>query len=80
MQMQVPEVLDLSGEDAEDKEATASARTPTDAFGRKCLLARKLVEKGVRFVQLYHGSWDSHDYIERAHGNLVRASTSRSRR
>jgi uncharacterized protein (DUF1501 family) len=45
----------------------------TDAFGRKCLLARKLIEKGVRFVQLYNGSWDSHDYIERAHGNLVRA-------
>jgi uncharacterized protein (DUF1501 family) len=45
---------------------------PTDAFGRKCLLARKLVEQGVRFVQLYAGTWDSHDYIERAHGNLVR--------
>ena len=30
------------------------------------------MEKGVRFVQLYNGSWDSHDYIERAHGNLVR--------
>jgi hypothetical protein len=45
----------------------------TDSFGRKCLLARKLVEKGVRFVQLYNGTWDSHDYIERAHGNLVRA-------
>ena len=40
---------------------------------RKCLLARKLVESGVRFVQLYHGSWDSHDYIQRAHGNLVAA-------
>ncbi|MCP4777097.1 MAG: DUF1501 domain-containing protein, partial [Planctomycetaceae bacterium] len=34
--------------------------------------ARKMVEKGVRFVQLFNGSWDSHDYIERAHGNLVR--------
>jgi uncharacterized protein (DUF1501 family) len=35
------------------------------------LLARRLVEQGVRFVQLYAGTWDSHDYIERAHGNLV---------
>ena len=35
-------------------------------------MARKLVESGVRFVQLYNGTWDSHDYIERAHGNLVR--------
>lgn len=41
-------------------------------MGRKCLLARKLVEKGVRFVQLYAGTCDSHDYIERAHGNLIR--------
>ncbi|MCB1079346.1 MAG: DUF1501 domain-containing protein, partial [Verrucomicrobiae bacterium] len=32
----------------------------------------RLVERGVRFVQLYAGSWDSHDYIERAHGNLIR--------
>jgi hypothetical protein len=73
MQTQVPEVLDLSREPASVAEAYGIGREPTDAFGRKCLLARKLVEKGVRFVQLYHGSWDSHDYIERAHGNLVRA-------
>ena len=71
MQTEVPETLDISGEKASTKEAYGIGREPTDAFGRKCLLARKLVEKGVRFVQLYHGSWDSHDYIERAHGNLV---------
>ena len=71
MQMQVPEVLDLSKEDEKTKELYGIGKDPTDAFGRKCLLARKLVEKGVRFVQLYNGSWDSHDYIERAHGNLV---------
>ena len=47
--------------------------TKTDAFGRKCLLARRLVEKGVRFVQAYAGNWDSHDYIERAHGSLIRS-------
>ena len=44
---------------------------PTDEFGRRCLLARKLVEKGVRFVQIYASSWDSHDYIEKAHGSLI---------
>ena len=71
MQMQVPETLDLSKENEKTKEAYGLGKEATDAFGRKCLLARKLVEKGVRFVQLYHGSWDSHDYIERAHGNLV---------
>jgi hypothetical protein len=72
MQMQVPEVLDLSKEDEKTKALYGIGQDATDAFGRKCLLARKLVEKGVRFVQLYNGSWDSHDYIERAHGNLVR--------
>jgi hypothetical protein len=72
MQMQVPDVLDLSQEDARTQAAYGIGQASTDSFGRKCLLARKLVEKGVRFVQLYNGSWDSHDYIERAHGNLVR--------
>jgi Protein of unknown function (DUF1501) len=72
MQMQVPEVIDLEKEDAKTKEAYGIGTDATDAFGRKCLLARKLVEKGVRFVQLYAGTWDSHDYIERAHGNLIR--------
>jgi hypothetical protein len=72
MQMQVPETLDLSKEDEKTKELYGIGKDSTDSFGRKCLLARKLIEKGVRFVQLYNGSWDSHDYIERAHGNLVR--------
>jgi len=72
MQMQVPDVLDLSKEDAKVKALYGIGADATDSFGRKCLLARKLVEKGVRFVQLYNGTWDSHDYIERAHGNLVR--------
>lgn len=73
MQMQVPETLDLTNETAATQAMYGIGEDTTDAFGRKCLLARKLVEKGVRFVQLYNGSWDSHDYIERAHGNLVRA-------
>ncbi len=71
MQMQVPEVLDISREDARTLEDYGIGKQSTDAFGRKCLLARKLVEQGVRFVQLYNGTWDSHDFIERAHGNLV---------
>lgn len=73
MQMQVPGILDLENEDAKLKESYGIGNDATDAFGRKCLLARRLVEKGVRCVQLYAGTWDSHDYIERAHGNLVRA-------
>lgn len=72
MQMQVPDALDLSGEDQRTLSMYGIGNDSTDSFGRKCLLARKMVEKGVRFVQLYNGTWDSHDYIERAHGNLVR--------
>lgn len=73
MQMQVPEVLDLSKENANTLAMYGVGNDATDVFGRKCLLARKLVEQGVRFVQLYHGSWDSHDYIARAHANLVQS-------
>ncbi len=72
MQAAVPDALDLSGENQQTMAMYGIGNDATDAFGRKCLLARKMVEKGVRFVQVYHGTWDSHDYIERAHGNLVR--------
>lgn len=73
MQMEVPGVLDLDGEDKKTLESYGIGDTKTDAFGRKCLLARRLVEKGVRFVQAYAGNWDSHDYIQRAHGSLIKA-------
>ncbi len=72
MQMQVPDIIDIGKEDQRTREMYGVDGGDTDRFGRKCLLARRLIEKGVRFVQLYAGSWDSHDYIGRAHGNLVR--------
>ena len=72
MQTEVPDAIDLSGESQQTLAAYGIGDDATDSFGRKCLLARKMVEKGVRFVQLYNGTWDSHDYIERAHGNLIR--------
>ncbi len=71
MQAEVPDVLDLKGEDPKTLAAYGIGQGRSDAFGRKCLLARRLVEKGVRFVQAYAGNWDSHDYIARAHGNLI---------
>ena len=73
MQMEVPGVLDLAGESAATLEAYGVGESKTDAFGRKCLLARRLVEQGVRFVQAYAGNWDSHDYIQKAHGSLIRS-------
>jgi hypothetical protein len=72
MQAQVPGILQIDGEDARTLDLYGIGREPTDAFGRRCLLARRLVEQGVRFVQLYSGTWDSHQNIARAHGSLVR--------
>jgi uncharacterized protein (DUF1501 family) len=73
MQMEVPGILDLAQEDAATQRLYGLGEAATEGFGRKCLLARRLVERGVRFVQLYAGTWDSHDYIARAHGNLIHA-------
>ena len=73
MQTEVPGILDLDGETKETLDMYGIGDSKTYAFGRKCLLARRLVEKGVRFVQAYAGNWDSHDYIERAHGSLIRS-------
>jgi Protein of unknown function (DUF1501) len=72
MQADVPDLLDLSKEDRSTLALYGVGEEPTDAFARRCLLARRLVQRGVRFVQLYAGTWDSHDYIAKAHGNLVR--------
>jgi hypothetical protein len=72
MQAKVPGLLDLSREPKKIQDTYGIGTEPTDAFGRKCLLARRLIERGVRFVQLYAGTWDSHDYIERAHSSLIR--------
>ncbi|MFT5126320.1 MAG: hypothetical protein ACI97B_004976 [Verrucomicrobiales bacterium] len=72
-QMEVPGILDLAGESASTLEAYGLNDAKTEDFGRKCLLARRLVEKGVRFVQAYAGNWDSHDYIQKAHGSLIKS-------
>ncbi len=73
MQMEVPDIIDIEGEDEKTKELYGVGEEWSDAFGRKCLLARRLVERGVRFVQIYSGGWDSHDYLKRAHSALIRS-------
>ncbi len=73
MQAQAPEALDLSKETATTEEMYGLDRKETETFGRNCLLARRLVERGVRFVQLYNGTgskWDSHSGIEKNHASL----------
>ena len=61
MQMAVPEAMDLSQETEETKRLYGidSKFQPTRAYGTQCLLARRMVERGVRFVQIFSGGWDS---------------------
>ncbi len=75
MQAEMPEAIDIDAEDDETKAlyGLGGENEDADAIGRRCLLARRLVERGVRFVQVIAGGWDSHDYIEKAHGSRMRA-------
>ncbi len=73
LQAEAPEAIDLSTETEETKELYGLNRKETQAFGKNCLMARRLVERGVRFVQLYHGTgskWDAHSDIEKNHSRL----------
>ena len=92
MQLAAPEALDISREPEFIKRmyglapegsrwpAEINAAEEIDAFGRKCLTARRLLERGVRFVQIWSGNdngfprrnWDSHEDVERDHGPLAR--------
>jgi hypothetical protein len=73
MQMEVPGVIDLKGEPDKVREAYGMDQKETAEFGRQCLMARRLVEKGVRFVQIFSGGWDSHDYLERGHSSRIKS-------
>jgi hypothetical protein len=78
LQTTAPEALDLSGESAATIESYGLNEPKPDhplalgpaPFGRQCLIARRLVERGVRFVQIYHGgghqqqNWDAHNGVE----------------
>jgi hypothetical protein len=91
MQLSAPEALDLSQEpdhilkmyglETAGKSYGSEINVPEEAeyFGRKCLIARRLLERGVRFVQIWSGNdnsfprrnWDSHEDIQRDHGPLA---------
>jgi uncharacterized protein (DUF1501 family) len=63
MQVSIPEALDLSGESEETRRLYGLDQDATREYGTRCLLARRLVEKGVRFVQIFLSGqpWDTHD-------------------
>ena len=63
MQTAAPDLLDFSQETQSTINAYGIGNEKTDAFARNCLLARRMVERGVRFVQLYHYTWDDHSHL-----------------
>ena len=62
MQMSATDALELAGETQQTQDLYGIGRQPTDSYGRRCLIARRLVERGVRFVQLFINAqiWDNH--------------------
>jgi hypothetical protein len=78
MQTTLPEVIDLRQESRQTQHLYGLDDPVAAPFGRQCLVARRLAERGVRFVQLYHGGaadddngrWDSHQELRKNHGRL----------
>ncbi|MEZ5402722.1 MAG: DUF1501 domain-containing protein [Bryobacteraceae bacterium] len=77
MQTEAPEIFDLSNEPAETQALYGVGQPDTDDYGRRCLLARRLVERGVRFVCVVAGGggaeteWDAHSDIEKNHKRMA---------
>jgi hypothetical protein len=76
MQGCAPEAVDVSSEPAAVQKLYGLDNPRTEPFGRQCLMARRLIERGVRFVQLFHGglgvqnldTWDAHENVAENHG------------
>jgi hypothetical protein len=77
MQMAVPEAVRFKDENEETKQLYGLDQENTRSFGEVCLAARRLSERGVRFVQVYHGkannAWDSHKDLQKNHSGLCAA-------
>jgi uncharacterized protein (DUF1501 family) len=75
MQAEMPDVVDISKEPQTtlDMYGVGDPDKEVDAVARRCLLARRMIEAGVRFVQVVVMGWDSHDYIHKAHGSRIKA-------
>jgi Protein of unknown function (DUF1501) len=76
MQKEAPEAVDLAKETDETHTLYGTTQPHTATFAKQCLLARRLVERGVRFVQLYHGAgskWDGHTNLDKSHAELCKS-------
>jgi hypothetical protein len=79
MQVRAPEAFDIDREPSRTKGLYGIGEAVTDIFGRQCLLARRLAERGVRFVQLYHTTggfqpWDQHSDLKGGHARNAAAT------
>jgi hypothetical protein len=77
MQSAAPEAVDLTRESKETRTLYGLNDPATAKFGTNCLLARRLVERGVRFIELYSGSgsgWDAHENIEGNHSKMCKST------
>ena len=80
LQVSAPEVLDISGESEAVKKLYGLDEKITADFGQSCLVARRLLERGVRFIQLWSGAdngfprrnWDSHEDLVKDHGGMAK--------
>ncbi|MCH8828033.1 MAG: DUF1501 domain-containing protein, partial [Planctomycetes bacterium] len=75
MQSAAPELVDIREETKEVQRLYGIGEKETDEFGTRCLLARRMIERGVRFVQLYSGDtggWDAHRNVAKNHGTYCR--------
>ncbi|MFM8327105.1 MAG: DUF1501 domain-containing protein [Pirellulaceae bacterium] len=71
MQSEAPQLLRIDGETEATRRLYGLDRSETAAFGKQCLLARRLSEAGVRFVQVSHAYWDQHDELREKHKELA---------
>ena len=76
MQLSVPEIADLNQESEATRRLYGHGEAATQDLAKNCLLARRLVERGVRFVQIYHGGsgkdWDAHSSLVKNHEKMAR--------
>lgn len=77
MQAEAPDIVDVSREPESIRKLYGLDAPHTRDFGTRCLLARRMVERGVRFVQVYSGDtvgWDAHDHLDKNHTQLCAAT------
>ena len=72
MQTEAPDIFDLTGETESVQKLYGIDEQPTSNFGTQCLLARRLSESGVRFVQVSHAYWDQHSELKEEHTRLAK--------